>query len=101
MEPFVFLDDARPGGASRLYRAPAETVTAWTPAEVAPALERVRGARARGLHAAGFLSYEAAGTAMLLIFGAAMTFFMWVLVPTFDHEGNTAPIDPDFELPED
>ena len=48
-----------------------------------------------------FLSYEAAGTAMLLIFGAAMTFFMWVLVPTFDHEGNTAPIDPDFELPED
>lgn len=48
-----------------------------------------------------FLSYEAAGTAMLVIFGVAMMFFMWVLVPTFDHEGNTAPIDPDFELPED
>ncbi len=31
----------------------------------------------------------------------AMTFFMWILVPTFDHEGTTAPIDPDFELPED
>jgi hypothetical protein len=30
-----------------------------------------------------------------------MTFFMWILVPTFDHEGNTAPIDPDFTLPED
>jgi hypothetical protein len=38
---------------------------------------------------------------MLIIFGGAATFFMWVLVPTFDHEGNTAPIDPDFELPED
>jgi hypothetical protein len=48
-----------------------------------------------------FLSYEPAGTAMLIIFGGAATFFMWVLVPTFDHEGNTAPIDPDFELPED
>jgi hypothetical protein len=47
-----------------------------------------------------FLSHEAAGTVMLLIFGAAMTFFMWVLVPTFDHEGNTAPVDPDFELPD-
>jgi uncharacterized YccA/Bax inhibitor family protein len=48
-----------------------------------------------------FLSCEPAGTAMLIIFGGAATFFMWVLVPTFDHEGNTAPIDPDFELPED
>lgn len=47
-----------------------------------------------------FLSHEAAGTVMLLIFGGAMTFFMWVLVPTFDHEGNTAPVDPDFELPD-
>lgn len=44
---------------------------------------------------------DLAGATMLLFFGGAMTFFMWVLVPTFDHEGNTAPIDPDFELPED
>ena len=48
-----------------------------------------------------FLSHEPAGTAMLIIFGGAATFFMWVLIPTFDHEGNTAPIDPDFELPPD
>ena len=47
------------------------------------------------------LSDELAGATMLLFFGGAMAFFMWVLVPTFDHEGTTAPIDPDFELPED
>jgi len=47
------------------------------------------------------LSDEWAGSIMLLFFGGAMTFFMWVLVPTFDHEGTTAPIDPDFELQED
>ena len=44
---------------------------------------------------------DVAGTTMLFGFGAAATFFMWVLVPTFDHEGNTAPIDEDFTLPED
>jgi hypothetical protein len=43
---------------------------------------------------------DLAGATMLVFFGVAMTFFMWVLVPTFDNEGNTAPIDPDFELPE-
>ncbi|HJT63203.1 MAG TPA: hypothetical protein VJ839_00330 [Candidatus Limnocylindria bacterium] len=44
---------------------------------------------------------DLAGATMLVFFGGAMTFLMWVLIPTFDHEGNTAPIDPDFELPED
>ncbi len=43
---------------------------------------------------------ELAGATMLLAFGAAATFFMWVLVPTVDHEGNTAPIDPDFPEPD-
>jgi NADH:ubiquinone oxidoreductase subunit 6 (subunit J) len=47
------------------------------------------------------LSYEMAGVVLLLVFAGAMAFFMWVLVPTFDHEGNTAPIDPDFKLPEE
>jgi hypothetical protein len=47
-----------------------------------------------------FVSGEPAGATMLLIFAGATTFFMWVLAPTFEHEGNTAPIDPDFELPE-
>jgi NADH:ubiquinone oxidoreductase subunit 6 (subunit J) len=47
-----------------------------------------------------FVSGEPAGATMLLVFAGAALFFMWVLVPTFDHEGNTAPVDPDFELPE-
>ena len=57
--PFVLLDDARDGGAAaRLYTAPVGTVVAHTPEEVAPALDRLRQARARGLHAAGWIAYE-------------------------------------------
>ena len=40
-----------------------------------------------------FFSYEAAGTAMLLLFGVAMGVMGWVLVPTFDDVGPTAPVD--------
>ncbi len=40
-----------------------------------------------------FFSYEAAGTAMLLIFGLAMAVMGWILVPTFDDVGPTAPVD--------
>jgi uncharacterized YccA/Bax inhibitor family protein len=40
-----------------------------------------------------FLSYEPAGTAMLLIFAIAMGLFSWVLVPTFGDVGPTAPVD--------
>lgn len=43
-----------------------------------------------------FLSYEPAGTAMLLIFGIAMAVMSWVLVPTFGDVGPTAPVDPDW-----
>jgi hypothetical protein len=43
-----------------------------------------------------FLSYEPAGTAMLLIFGVAMGLMSWVLVPTFGDVGPTAPVDPDW-----
>ncbi|SEN73783.1 para-aminobenzoate synthetase / 4-amino-4-deoxychorismate lyase [Sphingomonas gellani] len=58
--PFVFLDDARPGGApARLYRRPARIVRAGTAAEVMPALADLRDAQRDGLHAAGFLRYEA------------------------------------------
>ncbi|MBJ6122584.1 aminodeoxychorismate synthase component I [Sphingomonas sp. BT553] len=53
------LDDARPGGTARLYRQPVETVEATTPHDVPAALDRLRAATAGGLHAAGFLSYEA------------------------------------------
>jgi len=59
--PFVLLDDARPSGAAaaRLYTDPVEIVVARDPQEVKPALDRLRVARKDGLHAAGFLSYEA------------------------------------------
>lgn len=46
-----------------------------------------------------FVSYEAAGTVMLLIFAAAMAVMGWVLLPTLNDVGHTAPIDPDFEDP--
>lgn len=60
--PFVLLDDARVTGAApaRLYRAPVDMVEARAIADVAPALERLRAARNRGLHAAGYMAYEAA-----------------------------------------
>ena len=58
--PFVLLDDARDGGAmARLYVDPVRIVTAATLAEVWPALEAIRAAQRDGLHAAGFLTYEA------------------------------------------
>jgi para-aminobenzoate synthetase/4-amino-4-deoxychorismate lyase len=58
--PFVLLDDAAPDGApARLYRDPVRVIEADSAAEVLPALETVRAARRDGLHAAGFLSYEA------------------------------------------
>ena len=41
---------------------------------------------------------EPAGSSLLLIFAGAMGVFTWVLLPTADNEGPTAPIDPDFEL---
>lgn len=59
--PFVLIDDARDEGAdpARLYRDPVEIVRADRLDEVAGALDYLRGARGRGLHAAGFISYEA------------------------------------------
>jgi len=41
---------------------------------------------------------EPAGSALLLIFSAGMAVFLWVLVPTADNVGPTAPVDPDFEI---
>jgi aminodeoxychorismate synthase component I len=59
--PFVLLDDARPvaGAQARLYRDPVGEITAWRPEEVRPALDAIREATRRGLHAAGYLRYEA------------------------------------------
>lgn len=44
-------------------------------------------------------SYEMAGTVMLLVFAAAMAVMGWILLPTLDNVGPTAPVDPDFEDP--
>ena len=64
--PFVLLDDARTSGASpaRLYADPVAVLTAQIGDDVGPLLEQLRAARADGLHAAGFLSYDA-GAALL------------------------------------
>jgi para-aminobenzoate synthetase/4-amino-4-deoxychorismate lyase len=61
--PFVLLDDARTVGAAsaRLYTDPVQIVATRKPAEIATALEALRTATSGGLHAAGFLSYEAGG----------------------------------------
>lgn len=45
------------------------------------------------------LSYEWIGTVMLIVFAAAMTVMGWILIPTLDDVGPTAPVDPDFEYP--
>ncbi len=59
--PFVLLDDARTTGAAsaRLYTDPVEIVTTRRAGEVVTALEALRTATRGGLHAAGYLAYEA------------------------------------------
>ncbi|MGV3456552.1 aminodeoxychorismate synthase component I [Sphingomonas sp.] len=58
--PFVLLDDARPGGSdARLYTAPVRVIAAHRSDEVAPALAALDAARTEGLHAAGYIGYEA------------------------------------------
>ena len=42
------------------------------------------------------VSYDWAGSVMLMIFGVALGVMSWVLVPTFDDVGPTAPVDPDW-----
>jgi hypothetical protein len=46
-----------------------------------------------------FASYETIGSVMLLIFAIAMAVMGWILMPTLNDVGHTAPIDPDFEDP--
>jgi energy-converting hydrogenase Eha subunit E len=43
------------------------------------------------------LSQEWIGTVMLIVFAAAMAVMGWILIPTLDNVGPTAPVDPDFE----
>lgn len=59
--PFVLLDDARPAGAApaRLYRDPVAMISAASAEGVPAALSALDEAAAQGLHAAGFIGYEA------------------------------------------
>jgi para-aminobenzoate synthetase/4-amino-4-deoxychorismate lyase len=59
--PFVLLDDARAEGAAaaRLFVDPVEVLTAHSAAEVPALLSALEAAQPRGLHAAGYLTYEA------------------------------------------
>jgi para-aminobenzoate synthetase / 4-amino-4-deoxychorismate lyase len=65
-DPFVLLDDARVSGASpaRLYAKPVRILSAYSTDQVKPLLEELRAAQTQGLHAAGYLAYDA-GTALL------------------------------------
>lgn len=45
------------------------------------------------------VSGDPIGSVLLVIFGGAMAVMGWILVPTVDNEGPTAPVDPDFEAP--
>jgi hypothetical protein len=46
-----------------------------------------------------YFSREAAGSVMLVVFGGAMAVMGYILLPTLDNIGPTAPVDPDFEDP--
>ena len=57
--PFVLVEDRlAPGRPAHLYADPLEVLRCDEPHEVEAALARLDAALARGLHAAGFLSYE-------------------------------------------
>ncbi|HKX88869.1 MAG TPA: aminodeoxychorismate synthase component I [Sphingopyxis sp.] len=59
--PFVLLDDARAEGAAaaRLFVRPVDVLTAQSAAAIPELLSALEAAQARGLHAAGYLTYEA------------------------------------------
>ena len=46
----------------------------------------------------GVLAQEPIGAVLLVIFAAAMAVMGWILIPTLDNVGPTAPVDPDFKL---
>jgi hypothetical protein len=46
-----------------------------------------------------YYSHEPAGAVMLIVFGGAMAVMGFILLPTLDNVGPTAPVDPDFEDP--
>ena len=63
-QPFVLLDDARLAGAAhvRLYNNPVRTLVVHTAIELDGLLDELVEAQGAGLHAAGYLAYEAGFT---------------------------------------
>jgi para-aminobenzoate synthetase / 4-amino-4-deoxychorismate lyase len=59
--PFVLLDDARASGAAaaRLFFSPVDVLTAEQAADIPRLLDALREACGRGLHAAGYIGYDA------------------------------------------
>jgi len=59
--PFVLLDDARDvtPSMSRLYVRPVRVLTAQSKSDIGPLMQALRQAKKDGLHAAGYLAYEA------------------------------------------
>ena len=43
-----------------------------------------------------FTAYEWSGAVLLVIFSIAMGLMLWILVPTFNDVGPTAPVDADW-----
>lgn len=56
--PFVLLEDRSGAGQALLFADPVEVIEASEPSGIADAFARIEVGLARGLHAAGFFSYE-------------------------------------------
>eukprot|EP01042_Synura_sphagnicola_P030293 gene30293-39032_t len=56
--PFVLLEDRSGAGQALLFADPLEIIEVSEPSGIAGAFARIEAGLARGLHAAGFLSYE-------------------------------------------
>ncbi len=93
--PYVAFEDGRDGGRALLFSEPEEIIVAREPGEVAQAFARMEAATKRGLHLAGYASYEL-GYALepkfstqttphsrtpLLLFGAFRAPRSWSLAP--------------------
>lgn len=77
--PYVLLDDATVGGAAaQLYRDPVRVVVAHEISEVSDALAAMRSGIADGLHAAGFVAYDAAPAFGLVGSGDADGPLVWL-----------------------
>lgn len=99
--PFVLLDDARPGAApALLYRAPVRTIRVDRQDAVLAALAELRDARAAGLHAAGYLAYEAGAAFEPRLQSAPVTGTPLLWFGLFERYDEIAPDDVPGLLPD-